>query len=165
MQFREYIEGDEYEEVFESFKNDRRNKINKVGKILGKGPRGEVKEIETKDKVLAGKIIKKFRNEKPQNEEILKDLNNEHIVKIEKILSKKINNTEYELILMERAQLKDLGKVNDHFYNVNLLRLINIDPFDEKISNCLLRFYARQIISALEILHRNNYVHLRYEIC
>ena len=59
---------------------------------------------------------------------------------------------------MEKAILRDLGKLNEFFHRHNLLKLIYI-PFIEKAGDNLLRFYSNQIINSLETLDRNYYVH------
>ena len=71
---------------------------------------------------------------------------------------KEIDNQFYYLIIMEKALLRDLGKLTEFSHHHNLLKLIFI-PFDEVTSDTLLRFYAIQIINALELLNRNNFVH------
>jgi serine/threonine protein kinase len=60
---------------------------------------------------------------------------------------------------MEKAILRDLGKLNNYFHDHNLLKLKYEYPFDEQLEDTLLRYYARQIIDGLEILDRNDYVH------
>jgi serine/threonine protein kinase len=59
---------------------------------------------------------------------------------------------------MEKAILRDLGKLSDFYHNHNLLKLIYF-PFDEKAGNNLMRFYTLQIINAMENLNRNHMVH------
>ena len=159
MNSQECKEDYKYKEIFEEFKKEY-NKITNLGKFLGKGPNGEVKEVNYNGKALAGKIIEKKGNEEKQNKKIVRELSNEHIIKIEKIFYKKMGKDEYELILMEKAFLKDLGKLSNYCHKNNLLKLIYPTPFEEISSDCLIRFYAKQIISGLEILQRNNYAHL-----
>ena len=57
---------------------------------------------------------------------------------------------------MEKAILRDLGKLSDYYHNHNLLKLI-YNPFNEMAGDSLVRFYTKQIITALEILNRGNY--------
>ena len=62
------------------------------------------------------------------------------------------------MILMEKAVLRDLGKLNYFFICHNLLKLIH-NPFEENLGDNLLRFYSKQIVDGLETLNRYNYVH------
>jgi serine/threonine protein kinase len=132
--------------------------FSKVGKILGKGAFGEVRDIVYKNKTMAGKLIKRENDEKSEEEKYGVDLRGPNIIKINKVYTKKIDGNTYDLIIMEKAILRDLGKLNEFYHHHNLLKLIYF-PFDEPSGDCLLRFYARQIISALETLDRNYFVH------
>ena len=143
-------------EIFNNFKSDD-DYFTKVGKILGKGSFGEVREIVYKNKTMAGKIVMQENKEK-SGENLAYDLRGRNIIKMNKIIWKEIDNQFYYLIIMEKALLRDLGKLTEFSHHHNLLKLIFI-PFDEVTSDTLLRFYAIQIINALELLNRNNFVH------
>ena len=143
------------EEIFKNFKND--GNFEQFGKVLGKGSFGEVREIVYKNKQMAGKIVR-VRDYDKFGEYYAADLKGQNIIKINKIISKEINGENYNLIIMEKAILRDLGKLNDFFHNHNLLKLI-YEPFLEPAGDFLMRFYARQIINALEILNRGDFVH------
>ena len=130
----------------------------KVGKLLGRGAFGEVRDIFYKNKTMAGKLVKREGNEKTEEEKYAIELRNQNIIKINKIYSKNIGGENYDLIIMEKAILRDLGKLNEFYHKHNLLKLI-FDPFDEPSGDSLLRFYSRQIINALEALDRNYYIH------
>ena len=130
----------------------------KVGKLLGKGTFGEVRELIYKNKTMAGKLVKRDDDEKAKEEQYIKELRNYNIIKINQIHSKNIGGKNYDLIIMEKARLKDLGKLNEFYHKFNLLKLI-FDPFDEPLGDSLLRFYSRQIINALETLDRNYFIH------
>jgi serine/threonine protein kinase len=110
------------------------------------------------NKKYAGKLIEKKKGQILGEEEygiILRGLN---IININKIISNTINGKDYDLIIMEKAPLRDLSKINNYFYHKNLLKVI-YDPFDEVLGENLLRFYSKQIINALELLDRHYYVH------
>ena len=143
--------------VYEKFKEEF--DFTEVGKILGRGAFGEVRDIKFRNKTMAGKLIKR-ENKNRQSEEEKKgvELRGQNIIKINKIYTKEVDGITYDLILMEKAVLRDLGKLNDFYHRHNLLKLIFF-PFDEIIGNSLLRFYSNQIINALEILDRSNYIH------
>ena len=145
---------------FEQFKTDKESGIEGYGKTLGKGAYGEVREVKlfNSNKLMAGKLIKK-KNGKEDNEiGIATDVKGNNIIKVVKALSKQINDEEYELIIMEKAILRDLGKLNDFYFKHNLLKVIT-DPFHEKVGDNLLRFYVKQIVNGLEILDRMYLVH------
>jgi len=142
-------------EIFEKFKN---GEITGIGKLLGRGAFGEVRDIIFKNKTAAGKLIKRESNEITEEEKFSQELRGQNIIKINKIYTKEIKDEWYDLVIMEKAILRDLGKLNEFYHGHNLLKLIN-EPFDEAAGDNLLRFYSKQIISALEILDRNYYIH------
>ena len=146
-----------YEDIFNEFLK-KENDINKIGKVLGRGSFGEVREIKVKNKTLAGKIVEKEKNEKNEGEPLALDLRGQNIIRINKIFSINYKNKYYNLIIMDKAVLRDLGKLNEFFHRHSLLKLI-FDSFDDNSGDFLLRFYSRQVIRGLEILDRNDYVH------
>ena len=154
-----------FDSNFEQFKADKESGIEAFGKTLGKGAYGEVREVKLKNstKLMAGKLIKKKKGKINKEIEIATDVKGNNIIKVTKALSKEIkdNNEEYELelIIMEKAILRDLGKLNDFYFKHNLLKVIFLNPFDEMVGDNLLRFYVKQIINGLEILDRMNLVH------
>ena len=146
----------ELENIYKIFQRDC--EIDSVGRVLGSGAFGEVREIKYKNKNYAGKLSKKSNEEKCEEELYANELRGQNIIKINKVITKKIGVDYYDLIIMEKAALRDLGKLNDFYHKHNLLKLI-YQPFDEMSGDLLLRFYSRQIISALETLDRNYLVH------
>ena len=137
---------------------EKENTDLKIGKPLGRGGFGAVRNIIINKKEWAGKLIEKKTGQKSEEEKYGVVLRGKNIVNITKILSSKIGQHEYNLIIMEKAALRDLGKLNEFLYKHNLLKLI-YNPFYEIIEDNLLRFYTKQIINALELLDRNYYVH------
>jgi len=95
-------------EIFNKFRKD--GNFTSVGKILGKGSFGEVREIIYKNKTMAGKIVMQDNKEK-SGEYIAYDLKGKNIIKINKIVQKEIDDQYYYLIIMEKAVLRDLGKL------------------------------------------------------
>ncbi len=172
-----------YEQAFRGFYQRYPNEINSLGKILGKGTFGEVRDVKYKGKAMAVKIMEKNEDDKLQGEKLAINLRNNNIIKIQKIYEKEKfkessnNSTErnkertsrstektYDFIIMEKAVLRDLGKLNEFYYRHNLLKLIKlkIDDsyiFDEDTGDNLIRFYARQVINALGAINQNNYIH------
>jgi serine/threonine protein kinase len=132
--------------------------IQSIGKILGNGAFGEVREILINKKVYAGKLIEKKRGEKTEEEKYGINLRGQNLININKIISSKIGLNEYDLVIMEKAALRDLGRINIFFHKGNLLKII-YKPFYETLGDNLLRFYSKQIINALELLDRNYYIH------
>ena len=144
-----------YGEVFKEFLNSK--EIQEVGKVLGKGAFGIVKEVRYNNKIYAGKLIERDILEEAK---YLEDLKGPNIIKIIKICQPKNKyGKTYQLIIMEKSSLRDLGKLNSYSHDHNILKLKFPDCFDEVISNTVLRYYAKQIVDALEILDRNKFVH------
>lgn len=127
-------------------------------KTLGKGISGKVKLGKDKKKgtLKALKIIKKSHKhykqlcESLQKEfEILKGLKHKNIIKVEKIKtgkyrSKKNEKTEVFYAVLEYAPN---GEIFDAIFNFG--------PFKEKTA----RYYAKQLISTIHYLHKNNISH------
>ena len=145
--------------MFESFKSDD-PQILIFSKVLGKGAYGEVKEVKLSNspKVMAAKLIKKDKNENSNEIMVAQELRGNNIIKINKTISKEFQGEYYDLIIMEKATLRDLGKLTEFYFNHNLLKLI-YNPFDEFLGDNFLRFYSRQIIDGMELLDINNFVH------
>ena len=143
-----------YFKIFEKIMKYRQD-IKKIGDTIGKGPHSQVRDIIMyNNKKLAGKLIE---NKKDQNsEEVI--LRGKNIININKIIAYKKDDIDYDLVIMEKASLRDIGLLNKHLYEKNLLKIL-YEPFDEIIGENLLRFYAKQIINALEMFDRNYYIH------
>ena len=144
-------------DIFNKFKAEDEH-FQSVGKLLGKGSFGEVREIIFKNKTMAGKVVQQEIENEKGGEYFAHELKGRNIIKIQKVLCQEINHKNYYLIIMEKAILRDLGKLSDFYHNHNLLKLHGF-PFDERAGNNLMRFYALQIINALENLNRNHMVH------
>ncbi len=141
-----------YDNIFNEFKKNNKN-IDSIGRALGVGGFGEVREIKYKGKTCAAKLAeKKLLN---SFQEKLKCSN---IVKIYDILEKNFNGKDYNLIIMEKALLKDLGTMINYLHQHNFIKLIN-KPFLELIGNNLLKYFVKQIVEGMEILERNELVH------
>jgi len=144
-----------FDEIFKEYKNS--GDIQDYGKDLGKGAFGVVKDVRFKNKAFAGKLVMKDTSEEDR---LTQELRGPNIIRIQKICKPKIRggNT-YHLVIMEKAILRDLGKLNNYFHEHNLLKLKIENPFDEPLEDTLLRYYAKQIVDGFETLNRNNYVH------
>ena len=142
--------------IFNKFK-DICNSL-EIGKILGRGGFGEVRDVRYKNKVMAGKIVIKDNREILDEEKYGLELRGQNLIKINKIITKEFNGVYYDLIIMEKAILRDLGKLTEYFHKHDLLKTL-YEPFDEIGGDTYLRFYARQIINALEILDRHYCIH------
>ena len=144
-----------YDEVFKEYK--KRGDITEIGKSLGKGAYGIVKDVRVKNKTYAGKLLVK---DTLGDLVLSQELRGPNIIKIIKICSPvvKYGNT-YHLIIMEKAILRDLGKLNNFFHERNLLKLIYQKCFDEELADTVLRYFVRQIINGFETLEKNNYAH------
>ena len=142
--------------IYNQFKNDDGNL--EIGRLLGRGGFGEVREIKYKNKTMAGKLLKKSNNGMLDEEKYGLELRGQNIIKINKIYTRKVEGIYYDLIIMEKALLRDLGKLNDFYHKFNLIKTL-YNPFEEILGDVLLRFYSKQIINALEILDRQFCVH------
>ena len=152
-------DNDEKKRIFEMFKRNNKEIIN-IGNILGSGSFGQVRDIiMNKNKKCAGKLIEKEKGKKVLEEEKYGlNLKGQNLININKIINNTIDGKDYYIVIMEKASLRDLGKINDYFYYKNLLKII-YNPFHEVLGDNLLRFYSKQIINALELLDRYYYIH------
>ncbi len=147
--------------VINEFKEANPN-ILYFGKILGKGAYGQIRDVKLKDsqKIMAAKLIRKDDEDKLGEIQFVDLLKNPNIIKINQVLTKQVSYKTYYLIIMEKAMLRDLGKLSEFYFRHNLLKLINDEKsFDEQIGDNLLRFYAKQIINAMKSLDDNYLVH------
>ena len=142
-----------YDKVFEEFKNLEKD-INDFYRVLGKGAFGEVRDVRINGKLYAAKLVEKERRDNIEPD-ILK---NKNIITIIRVLEKNIFDKFYDLIIMEKAVLKDVGTLFPFLSIKNLLKLIN-NPFLDIISDNLLRYFTLQIINGLETLERYDLVH------
>jgi len=148
-----------FDEIYKRFEGE--NDIEYFGRSLGKGAYGEVRDVKMKNsnKMLAAKLYIKKKSEQPGEAYYPEKLRGPNIVKINKTIEEKIYQDTYELVIMEKALLRDLGKLSEFYHNYNLLKLIDKSAFDEELGNSLLRYYTRQIVHGMEALDRNYYVH------
>ena len=144
-----------FEDIFKEYKNS--GDIQEFGKDLGKGAFGVVKDVKFKNKSFAGKLVMKDTSEEDR---LTQELRGPNIIRIQKICKPKIRNgNTFHLVIMEKAILRDLGKLNNYFHDHNLLKLKVENIFDEPLEDTLLRYYAKQMVDGFETLNRNNYVH------
>jgi serine/threonine protein kinase len=150
----------EADRVLNAFRTDNPS-ILYFGKILGKGAYGQVRDVKIKDtpKVLAAKLIRKDDDDKLGEIKFVDLLKNTNIIKINQVLEKQVNYKTYYLIIMEKAMLRDLGKLSEFYFKHNLLKLIDENSFGEQLGENLLRFYTKQIINSMKTLDDNYLVH------
>ena len=142
-----------YDNVFQEFKK-LEPEIKDFTRLLGKGAFGEVREARIGSKLFAAKLVEKEKSDNVEPEK----LRGSNIIRIFKVSERKIFEKYYDLIIMEKAVLNNIGKLFDYLCDKNLLKLINI-PINGIISDSLLRFFVKQIIDGLETLERNKLVH------
>ena len=142
-----------YDKVFEEFKRQDED-IEDFRRPLGRGAFGEVREVLIGSKIYAAKLVEKEKSDNLEPER----LRGANIIKIVKICEREIDKSYYDLIIMEKAVLKDIGTLISFISDKNLLKLIN-NPFIEVIGDNLLRFFVKQIIVGLETLDRSELVH------
>ena len=93
-----------YDKVFEEFKNLEKDIID-FYRVLGKGAFGEVRDVRINGKLYAAKLVEKEKRDNIEPD-ILK---NKNIITIIRVIEKNIFDKYYDLIIMEKAVLKDIG--------------------------------------------------------
>ena len=142
-----------YLNIFNYFK-ETDNDIIEFSKLLGAGAFGEVREVKMGSKTYAAKLVRKEKSDNIEADH----LRGSNIIKIVKMAEKEFEGQSYDLIIMEKAVLRDLGTLIRFLIGRNLLKLNN-SPFTYIIGDNILRYFSRQIISGLEILERSELVH------
>ena len=143
--------------IFDKFA-DNTNLIK--GKNLGNGSYGLVYEVTDKKskKEYAGKLLIRNNSEQFNEPDLIKEFRGPNIIKFTNIFNHKYEKQDYSLILMEKAQLKELQTVVKGLINNNILNLIFKYPF-EIIGDNLIRFFIKQLVEGLELLDRSSYCH------
>ena len=153
------IQVDKYSEIMKVFEEKHKGQFKFTKKELGSGYFGKVFEISNKQKLYAMKIIEAKQENKVNSEtQLALELKGKNIINIKKIYEEKVNDKYYDLIIMEKAALKDLGKLTDFYFRHNLLKTL-YSPFYEHVGDNLVRYYTLQIVKAMEILEKNQFVH------
>lgn len=124
---------------------------------LGHGKFGVVKEILYKDKIYAGKLIKKEKYYENESK-IIQEFRGPGIVKVNTVFEQKINGENYYLIVMEKAGLSHLYKLINGLHKENWFHLIYKKPF-ELVGDNLIRFFTKQLMAGLELLNRSDFSH------
>lgn len=147
--------------VFQQF-FERTNTIKPTGKNLGSGSFSSIKEVKMGNRLYAAKLIEinDSLNDyyKTQEPELILNLRNPHVARVAKIFEDTFNNKRYILIIMEKAELKDLSKVFEFFHHGNLLKLIYF-PYFLKSSENLVRYITKQIVNSFILLDLNDVAH------
>lgn len=151
----------DYNNLFDKFINNNKKEIAFPPSKPGAKDKNKEKEKENNQtrsilyngRQYFGKIVSK--NESLDN---LKKIKGPNILKIIKLYQEKINNEDYNLIIMEKAVLGNLEKLFKFLREKNLNNINN--AFPELISDNLLRFFAKQIVKGLETLEESEIVHL-----
>jgi len=117
------------------------------GKDLGSGGFGKVVEVihPRFKEVLAGKLVERKADSKYNESDLSIQVRSPHLVRINFIYEKRINNKAYNFILMEKAPLKNLRAFSDNLRYQNILKLIFLNPFD-LIGDNFLRFLFKQVV-------------------
>ena len=149
--------------IIDELNKQLKKKNIKIRNYIGEGGFGQVFEVVYDGKLKAGKIMDK-EDKNMREEKFCQELRGPNIIKVNKIehlryFDEKKNKKSCDMIIMEKALLRDLGKFNEHFHRKNILKLIVEMPFKEKCSDYLLRYYSKQIIDGFEVFDRNNLVH------
>jgi hypothetical protein len=73
--------------------------------------------------MMAAKLVKKDNDNNMNELEVAQDLRGNNIIKINKTITREYNGDDYDLIIMEKAILRDLGKLTEFYYKHNFLLL------------------------------------------
>lgn len=157
-----------FESVYSQFFNKYSNEIRETGRKFGSGRFSIIKEVEIGRQLYAAKLIemKQENNTNNQgffnNEEVqmVMDLTSPYFIKIKQIYKEEFNNRIYHLIIMEKAQFKDLQKLCSFIYSNDSkpFKLIN-NPFIIQANRNLIFFLIKPIISGLTVMNLNNIIH------
>ena len=140
--------------IFEQFL--KQEKKIELFKELSSGENSIIRDIKYEGKPYVGKLTEKIEHDKSSFESY-KKLKGPNIIKINKVFEIYYDKKIYNLIIMEKAGLRDLGKMCDHLRENNY-KSIN-KPFSEVIGNNLLKFFIKQLAKILDTLDRNELVH------
>ena len=151
---KEKMSNNKLDKIFDEFLESNKN-INQFSKLLAESPDGEIREVKyNNNKQYVAKLIR--LNEKkyfyPEK------LRGPNIIKIIEVIDKEINGINYQLIIMEKAYLRDLSLMSSHIHKFHFLKIIN-KPFVDFIGDNFMRFFIKQVVHGLEILERNELVH------
>ena len=127
-------------------------------KILGTGGFGIVKEVQYKNKIFAGKLTER-KNAKFNESDIITEFKGPNIMKVVKKYTETIDNVTYDLIIMEKATLRDLKSLIKFLYKKNTLKLIYKTPFENIIGDNFVRYFLKNVINGFECLDRNDLIH------
>ena len=127
-------------------------------KILGTGGFGIVKEVEYKGKIFAGKLTER-KNAKFNESDIITEFKGPNIMKVVKRYTETIDNVKYDLIIMEKATLRDLKSLIKFLHKKNTLKLIYKTPFENIIGDNFVRYFLKNVINGFECLDRNDLIH------
>lgn len=137
------------EETYYTDKGEEKKCLWKLGKFLGTGSTSKVYELTnlSTNLVYAGKFYNKSRLQKDKDRNILKteirilrSLSNEFIVKYKT----HFEGNDFYVIVLELCQKKTMAE---------LLKA------RKRLTETEVRYYLKQVISALEYLHRNRVIH------
>ena len=100
-------DSEKYFKIFEILQRQSLD-IELIGKVLGESEKGQVRELIMKhNKIMVGKVIKKQKLKDP--EEVIP--RGQNIVKIMSNKYYKIDDQEYNIIIMDKEILRDSGKI------------------------------------------------------
>ena len=129
----------ELEKIFDKFL--KKNKEIEFIENIGVGAFGLVNKLKIKGKIYAGKLVYREKNNINEADKII-EFKGPNIVKVNKIYQEKINNKNYDLIIMEKSNLRDLTNYCENNIFKSNLNLIYMSPTENAIGDNLLRFFA-----------------------
>ena len=136
----------------------KNNKIEQK-RNLGSGGFGIVKEVQYKNKIYAGKLIERKEYIKYNEADLILEFRGPNIMKVNKIFTEVIDNVTYDLIIMEKAALRDLKSLVKFIYLKNTLKLIYKTPFENIIGDNFVRYFLKNVLNGFECLDRSDLIH------
>ena len=131
---------------------------------IGSGAFGLVAEIKYKvdpSKNYVAKVLETIKDY-PNESDLILEFRGPNIVKVNKVYHKKYENKDYDLILMEKASLKDLNSFVRNLKQKNSLELIFQNPF-EIVGDNIIRLIVKQLMKGFETFYLGNYTHFDFK--
>ena len=151
--------------ILSKFVDDNYKDLEKTkNNYIGSGAFGLVAEIKYKvdpSKNYVAKVLETIKDY-PNESDLILEFRGPNIVKVNKVYHKKYENKDYDLILMEKASLKDLNSFVRNLKQKNSLELIFQNPF-EIVGDNLIRFIVKQLMKGFETFYLGNYTHFDFK--
>ena len=103
--------------------------------------------------------MERKENIKYNEADLILEFRGPNILKVNKIFTEVIDNVTYDLIIMEKAALRDLRSLINFIYHKNTLKLIYKTPFENIIGDNFVRYFLKNVLNGFECLDRSDLIH------